>query len=160
MITIKPHHFIDIVTAVGQGQAVFEPHPYGHAVHTVAAAVLADLDTVLCLELGADDICRPCSHCIDGICDDRIDTSYRPQAPSLKREWNLLIDRRWCERLGVVPGERLTARSFCRRLRERAGEITDIYREIPADRTAQRQARLAAGVAILLGEDVGGAAGR
>lgn len=159
MIAIKPHHFVDIVTAVGQGQTAFEPHPYGHAVHTVAAAVLADLDTVLCLELGADDICRPCRHCLDGICDDRIDTSYRPQAPSLKREWNLLIDQRWCERLGVQPGQRLTARSFCRLLRDCAGDITDIYREIPADRTAQRQSRMEAGVAALL-EGGAGLSGR
>ena len=144
-IRIKPHHFIDIVTRVGEGGA-FQPHPYGHAVHTVAARILADADVMLEMELGADDICAPCVHNVDGLCDDRIDTSYRPQAPPLKREWNLRIDRRWCDRLGLRPGERLTARAFCERLRDRAGDITDIYREEPPDRTADRARKLSAGV--------------
>ena len=145
IIRIKPHHFVDIVTRFGEGGA-FQPHPYGHAVHTVAERVLADRDAMLEMELGADDICAPCVHNVDGLCDDEIDTSFRPQAPSLKREWNLRIDRRWCDRLGLQQGDRLTARAFCERLRDRAGDITDIYREEPPDRTAERARKLAAGI--------------
>ena len=151
-IRIKPHHFIDIITALGGGTADFQPHPYGHAVHTVAAAVLADRDAVLEMRLGADDICLPCVHNVDGLCDDTIDISYRPDAPPSKRDWNLLIDRRWCRRLGLAEADRLTARDFCLRLRELAGDITDIYREMPPDRTAQRAAKLREGVAEFLGE--------
>jgi len=33
MIAVKPHHFVDIVTAFGDGCTEFQPHPYGHAVH-------------------------------------------------------------------------------------------------------------------------------
>ena len=146
MISIKPHHFVVIITAFGKGQESFEPHPYGHAVHTVTEQVLGDLDAPLEIELGADAICRPCAHNIDGLCDDTIDTSYRPEAPSSKREWNLLIDRRWCERLAIVQGDRLSARELCERLRERAGDITDIYREIPAHLTADRAANLKKGI--------------
>jgi len=87
------------------------------------------------------------------VCDDTIDTSYRPEAPSSKRQWNLLLDRRWCERLGLSPQQRLTARDLCRLLRDSAGDITDIYREIPPDRTAQRAARLAAGIDRFLQTD-------
>ena len=150
MIAIKPHHFVDIVTAVGGGRTKFEPSPYGHAVHTVAHIILADPDVTLQMELGADDVCAPCVHNIDGICDDTIDTSYRPAAPKSKREWNLLIDRRWCERLGLAQGDTLTAREFCRRVRERAGDIIDIYREIPPEMTAGRQTKLRGGVETLL----------
>ena len=53
----KPHHFVDIVTALGDGGTDFQPHPYGHAVHSVAKELLAHRDVVLCIELGADDIC-------------------------------------------------------------------------------------------------------
>ena len=151
MITIKPHHFVDIITAFGDGRTEFQPHPYGHAVHTVSDRVWRDRATVLEMELGADDICVPCVHNIDGLCDDTIDTSFRPGAPSSKREWNLRIDRRWCERLELEQGGRLTARQFCQRVRDRAGDITDIYREIPADRTAQRAQNLKDGVSRLLG---------
>jgi len=152
IIRIKPHHFVDIITAFGEGRP-FEPHPYGHAVHTVAGRILADPDVALEMELGADDICAPCVHNIAGVCDDTIDTSYRPEAPSSKRQWNLLLDRRWCERLGLSPQQRLTARDLCRLLRDSAGDITDIYREIPPDRTAQRAARLAAGIDRFLQTD-------
>ncbi len=145
VIRIKPHHFVDIITRYGEGGA-FGPHAYGHALHTVAERVLSDRDVTLVLEFGADDICAPCAHNVDGLCNDTIDTSFRPEAPSLKREWNLLLDERWCGRLHLRAGDRLTARRFCELLRERSGEIADIYREIPADRTAARAARLAAGV--------------
>jgi hypothetical protein len=150
MIWIKPHHLVDIVRALGEGCTAFEPHPYGHAVHTVAREVLANRDVMVCMEFGADDICGPCCHNVAGLCDDTIDTSFRPQAPESKRAYNLLIDQRWAERLGVREGDQLTAREFCLLLRDRAGDITDIYRENPATRTAERQAKLAKGVATFL----------
>ena len=151
MIAVKPHHFVDIITSFGSGRRTFEPHAYGHAVHTVSEAVLQDRDAELQMELGADDICRPCSHNINGICDDSIDTSFRPHAAEYKGAWNLLIDYRWCRRLDLKQGDRLTARELCARIRERAGDITDIYREIPPERTAERQAKLAKGLQFFLG---------
>lgn len=150
MISIKPHHLVDIVTALGEGCTEFEPHPYGHAVHTVAQEILASRDVTVRMEFGADDICGPCCHNVEGRCDDTIDTSFRPRAPTSKREYNLLIDQRWAQRLGVQEGDQLTARAFCLRIRNRAGDITDIYRETPAARTAKRQAKLERGVATFL----------
>lgn len=150
MTSIKPHHFVDIVTALGEGRSDPEPHPYGHAVHTVTRQILGDPDVELRMEFGADDICSPCCHNVDGLCDDTIDLSFRPQAPKSKREYNLLIDQRWAERLGIEQGDILTARALCRRIRDRAGDITDIYRETPADRTAARQSKLEKGVAKFL----------
>ena len=150
-IRIKPHHFVDILIALGRGQPEFEPHPYGHAVHSVAARLLDDRDTLLEIEMGADDICRPCVHNVAGQCDDTIDTSFRPEAPASKREYNLRIDRRWLARLGLSEGERLTSREFCRRLRRRLGDLAVIYRELPADRVAERTAALEAGVEQFLG---------
>lgn len=150
MIAIKPHHFIDIVTTYGAGATSFEPHAYGHAVHSVARHILDNRDTELVMELGADDICAPCCHNIEGTCDDTIDTSHRPQAPSSKREWNLIIDKRWCARLGLGPGHRLTARAFCQKLQGLSGDLYDIYREIPTDMTHERHTKLMAGVARFL----------
>ena len=145
VIRIKPHHFVDIIASYGRGEKV-EPHPYGHAVDTLTERILARRDIMLVAELGADNICGPCKHNVNGVCDDVIDTSYRPKAPPRKQDWNLLIDRRWCERLSLLPGERLTARQFCERLRDRAGDITDIYRKIPAEMTAERRKALREGV--------------
>ena len=150
MVSVKPHHFVDVITAFADGCAEFQPHPSGHAVHSVANEILAKREVTLRIEFAADDICRPCRHNVDGLCDDTIDTSFRPQAPSSKREYNLLIDRRWSERLGVRQDDQLTARELCLRIRDCAGDITDIYRENPAGRTAERQAKLQRGVAKFL----------
>jgi len=149
-VSIKPHHFIDIITKFGAGTLVFTPHPYGHAVHSVAEYILNNRDTLLEMELGADDICEPCVHNIDGLCDDTIDTSNRPDAPSSKRAWNLLIDSRWCERLDILQGTILSARQFCELVRDCAGDITDIYREIPPDLTAERARKLNKGIELFL----------
>jgi hypothetical protein len=150
MLAIKPHHFVDIITALGEGRTQFEPHSYGHNVHLVAAEVFANPGVPLRIELGADSICSPCRHNVGGLCDDTMDTSFRPRAPRFKREWNQLIDRRWCERLGLEQDDCLTAREFCLLLRDRAGDITDIYAEVPPERTAQRQSKLTCGITCFL----------
>lgn len=152
MIRIKPHHFVDIITSFSAEDLVFEPSPYGHAVHTISERILQNRNVPLEMELGADDICAPCKYNVNGLCDDTIDTSFRPEAPSSKREWNLIIDRRWCERLGLQQGDRLTAWEFCEQLRDNTGDITDIYREIPMERTAERARRLRAGIKKFLEE--------
>lgn len=118
--------------------------------HSVAKGIIDDRDVCLRIEFGVDDICLPCSHNVDGQCDDTIDTSFRPGAPKSKREYNLLIDHRWSERLGVRQGDLLTARELCSRIRDCADDICDIYRECPPDRIAERQAKLQRGVARFL----------
>jgi hypothetical protein len=152
MINIKPHHFIDIIVAFGEG-VPFEPHPYGHAVHTVARKILKDINSEIKIELGADDICGPCIHNINGLCDDTIDTSFRPLAPKLKREWNLLIDKRWCQCLRLKQGDTLTGTEFCERAEKCLNEIPNIYREIPPERNAQKQSSIKKGLAKLAEED-------
>ncbi|MBN1804926.1 MAG: hypothetical protein JW837_06720 [Sedimentisphaerales bacterium] len=149
-ISIKPHHFVDIISSFGAGERVFKPHPYGHAVHIVSEKIDSDREVYLQIELGIDDICGPCVHNVDGCCDDTIDTSFRLSAPVSKHEYNLLIDKRWCERLGIKQGDRLKAREMCERIRDRMGDITDIYRENPADRTAGRSAKLIKGLEYYL----------
>lgn len=150
MISIKPHHFVDIITAIGDGCTEFMPHPYGHAVHTISAEILVNPDVTLRIELGSDDICAPCRHNIDGDCVDTIDTSFRPQAPESKMAYNLIIDQRWCEQLGLVQNENLTVRQFCLRIRNYTGSLGDIYKEMPSERTAERQEKLIRGITRFL----------
>lgn len=150
VIRIKPHHFVDILTRAGEASPRFEPHPYGHALHTVAERVLRDPETLLRLELGADDICAPCVHNVAGRCDDLIDTTYRPDAPREKQRWNLLIDRRWCERLNLQQRDVLTVRHLARRVQECTASLCSIYRELPADRVTQRLRLLELGLRRLL----------
>ncbi|MCE5250278.1 hypothetical protein LLG96_08665 [bacterium] len=146
ILNIKPHHFIDIITRYGEGTISEKPHPYGHALHLVSARILDNRRIILRIEPGADDICTPCLHNIDGKCNDTIDTSNRPQAPPSKNAWNLLIDRRWCERLEIGAGDIMSAQELCARIRDKAGNITDIYREIPEGLTRERERKLNDGI--------------
>ncbi len=41
MISIKPHHFVDILTALGEGRADRRPHPNGLGVHRATREILA-----------------------------------------------------------------------------------------------------------------------
>ena len=150
-IRIKPHHFLDMLRDFGGGAdmlaAPAEPHPYGHAYAAVGRELWRDPDRLVEMDLGADAVCEPCKHNVNGLCRDTIDTSFRPAAPSSKRVYNLLIDDRWCERLEVSRGMRMTAREFVERVRERIGEdIADIYREMPPESNADREAKLREGV--------------
>ncbi len=146
VILIKPHHLVDIIRALGGERIALKPHPYGHNLHGVAEKLFADRDAVLQMELGVDEICQPCIHNVNGACSDVIDTTFRPQAPRSKQEWNLIIDRRWCQALGVADGDRITARHFCERLRQQIDRMTDIYREVPRERVAARAEQLSRGL--------------
>jgi len=150
MISIKPHHFIDIITSFGTGHRTFQAHPCGHAVHIVSEQILNDREICLKMELGIDDICKPCVHNVGGVCSDNIDTSYRPSAPSSKNDWNLLIDQRWCQRLGIEQGAQYNAHNLCELIRVKMGDITDIYHEIPGHMTAKRNVNLVKGLEYYL----------
>lgn len=149
-IRIKPHHLVDIISALGAGPPVLGPSPYGHALHTVTVRVLEDPDALVLIELGADDICAPCMHNVSGRCDDAIDTSYRPAAPTSKGAYNLLVDRRWCDRMQLRQGDTLTVRGFCERLLASVGDISGVYREEAGSYIVDKARDIRTGVGRLL----------
>ena len=108
-MNLRPHHLIDIITHYGN-DVEFIPHPYGHAVHTVAAQVLSHLVVVVEFVLGADDICAPCQHLQpDGRCDDVL---RQLAAPVPKQAYNDELDGRLFSFFGITPGVRMTVRQF------------------------------------------------
>lgn len=147
---IKPHHMVDIICSFGRGKKDFNPHPFGHAVHTVAETVFNNPDVNFYIELGIDTICRPCKYNTGDKCSGTIDTSFRPLAPKSKNEWNLLIDKRWCKKLGLKQGDLLTARQFGRLLEEKAMDVSDIYCEFAPDRILNKQQSIEKGVRSFL----------
>lgn len=105
---LRPHHLLDIISAYGF-DTVLEPHPYGHAVHTVAQTVLPNVEMEVEFIVGADDICKPCKHLQpNGLCDD---TLY-PDTLASKQEYNDAIDRRLFAYLGFNIGTIMTIRQF------------------------------------------------
>jgi hypothetical protein len=106
---LRPHHLLDIVNSIGHGEK-FSPHPYGHALHLVAKAVLADVDRKVQFVVGADDICKPCKHLkADGLCDDVAATRTGTMP---KQEYNDQLDRRLLKVLDFREGAVMTVREY------------------------------------------------
>jgi len=120
---LRPHHTIDIVSSYGRG-AEFKPSAYGHAVHTVAAVILADLDTQVEFIVGADEICQPCKHLKpDGLCDDVLSNLDPPLS---KQEYNDDLDRRLFAHFGIEPGTVMTVRQYLEMVNEHVPGIEAI----------------------------------
>jgi len=141
---LRPHHLLDIITQHG-ADVPFVPHPYGHAVHTVAEAVLADPDVTIEFVVGADDICAPCKHLIAGRCDDVLS---QLDPPLSKQDYNDDLDRRVLRHLGMDEGEELTSRKFVAIVREHLPGIAEVCAH-PNEDSAERLARLTAGLSAL-----------
>lgn len=130
----RPHHLIDIISQIGAG-AEFAPHAYGHAVHIVAQRVLEDPDLTVAFVVGADDICEPCVHLVDGWCDDVLS---QLDPPVSKQDYNDDLDRRLLEFLGIAEGEAMTFRDYLTRIRENFDGIEEICSHPGEDPTSRR----------------------
>jgi hypothetical protein len=106
---LRPHHVLDIISDHGHG-VEFKPHPYGHAVHTVAGAILSNLELEVEFVIGADEICRPCTHLhADGRCDDVL---HQLDPPISKQRYNDDLDARLFGYLGLMSSRVITIRKY------------------------------------------------
>lgn len=139
---LRPHHLIDIITDYGHG-VEFGPHPYGHALHLVAARVLNDLSMEVEFVLAADDICSPCLHLQpNGLCDDVLSQLAEPIS---KQAYNDGLDSKLFSYLGMEPGMRLTQRRFLERVSQHVPGIERVCTH-PGEQEADRHQGLAAGL--------------
>jgi hypothetical protein len=106
---LRPHHILDIITRYGQN-IQFKPHPYGHALHTIAKKMIDDSNLKIKLIIGADDICQPCKHLLSsGYCSDVL---HQLNPPLSKQDYNDDLDRRLLSYLNLVPETVLTLREY------------------------------------------------
>jgi hypothetical protein len=149
IMRIKPHHFVDILVAWGEGTRAFAPHPYGHMLHAVAERAWRERDLTLEFTAGADEICTPCMHNIGGACDDGLDPAMHGGEAS-KGAYNRALDGRWMERLGLAEGQKMRAEDYCLLLRDRSGDIGPIYPAQGNDENEARKKALLKGVSEYL----------
>jgi hypothetical protein len=110
---LRPHHLLDILSDFGHGVR-HQPHPYGHALHSVADRIFSDLDQEVLFVIAADDVCRPCRHLRpDGKCDDVL---HPPSAIASKQAYNDALDRRLWGYLGLAASQRMSVREFLLRV--------------------------------------------
>ncbi len=131
---LRPHHVLDIISGYGHGTE-FKPHPYGHAVHTVAAAILTNLGLEIEFVVGADEICRPCRHLRpDGQCDDVL---HQLDPPVSKQKYNDDLDRRLIDCLGLTTSGTTTIREYLEGVVKHLPGIEEICTHPGEDRKAR-----------------------
>ena len=120
---LRPHHVLDIVCGYGHDQE-FRPHEYGHAVHTVAQSIIADIDQRVEFVVGADQICKPCKHLgADGQCHDVL---HQLNPPIPKQEYNDSLDNQLFEFLGLTGRNVMTMREYLEIVSHRVPGIEQI----------------------------------
>lgn len=133
-VTIKPHHFMDIIKLHGGGFEHFVPDPaMGHDFCRIGNLILSNPEQGLYLTIEGDDICRPCrfyqGHCIDLIHD--------LPGITLKDDYNRMLDSRILE-LYKLTDDSYTARSLCKTLYHQADLIFEVWQEEPANAAEKR----------------------
>ena len=144
VVLARPHHLIDIICQHGAGMQ-FRPHPYGHAQHAVAGKVIGDQTTMVQFVVGADDICSPCKHLVEGRCDDVLGQCDPPRS---KQEYNDDLDVRLLEHLGIAEGEAMTFRRYLQRIRDRLAGLAEVCSH-PGEDAGERLTNLKAGLSEL-----------
>lgn len=142
-LRLRPHHLLDIVAAHGAGRAFLDPHPYGHALASVAARVLADLEVVVEFICAADDICAPCRYLVNGTCTDDI---KRFDPPVSKQVYNDALDRRLFSHLKLAELATMTVRKFLALVRHRLEGIEAIWEGNPGEVVQQKKSDLESGL--------------
>jgi len=142
MMTLRPHHLLDILSRFERGK-VPEPADSGNAVHVVTRRVGRGLHQKVRFVVGPDDICAPCSNLrADGSCT-RILDRHNPPVPM--DEYNDPLDRRILAYLGVEAGSVMTLGEFLRLINARAPGIEAVCTHPTQDR-AERLAGLIRGL--------------
>ncbi len=139
-VAMRPHHFVDILRQLGAGRE-FAPSPYGHAVHSVAGALLDRPDTLLLLVNRCDDVCAPCIHNKNGVCDD-----YLSDRRMSKHDFNTALDARLFAHLKLEEAVSLSAMDFAGVLRDRLADPTAVWTDVSGEEARMRLSMMLRGI--------------
>lgn len=150
MLSMKPHHFMDIMKLYGNGIEVFVPDAaMGHDFHLVANEILVNPLLPLRLTCGADSICAPCLHLGEKRqCMDCLENHY--SGLTSKEAWNRRIDQRIFRYAHLQEAEMYSAYELCRHLYDCKERIAAVWREEPAEQCRRRYTAFCQGAARYL----------
>jgi hypothetical protein len=138
-ITIKPHHYLDILKLYGGGIENFVPDEvYKHDFYHVGNIILCNPHIILNLRIGADTICKTCIFSKNGVCTDYVQMIDDKKVK--KEEWNKTIDQRILKNIGLKEGVEITALALCFLYLDKLKPsiIREIWAERPTTETEQR----------------------
>ena len=145
MLTIKPHHFMDIIKLHGAGLDAFVPDTaYGHAFYQVGNCILQNHAVPMRLTLGCDDICAPCKYknAANGACTD---TLLDLPGYTQKEAYNQMLDARIVQILHLDLEKPYTAEAFCALLAQHTDLVFAVWDIEPSHTTQRRHTLFCAG---------------
>lgn len=149
IMKIKPHHFMDIIKLHGAGLMHFVPdEKMGHDFYQVGNEVLKNPQLELCLTIEADDICKPCKVCQDGVCID----SLSGIADFTKKDlYNKELDRRIINLHQLDEAHSYTAQQLCKIFLSNDSFIFEVWQEEQEEATSRRHELFVKGAKQYLG---------
>lgn len=136
-ITIKPHHFMDIIKLYGSGIEVFVPdEKMNHDFYKIANLILKHHGILLNLTIEADDICAPCIMCSGHTCTDQLHSI--PDFDS-KDAYNHLLDSRIMEQFQLDGKKKYETDYLCSVMLKHYDCIDTIWQEEKDEITQKRK---------------------
>lgn len=113
MLTIKPHHFIDIIKLYGGGIEIFrEDKVYKHDFARVANEIINNKNIDIKITTHNDDICIPCKY--SSYLDVCTDTITHIEGIDLKNDWNKILDERIIKYANLSLNKTYSATELCK----------------------------------------------
>ena len=135
MITLRIHHFYDIIRDFGRNTG-FRPHPYGHSYHKIAEAVWNNPNLYIKIISEADDTCTGCMHLKGKSCNDFI---YHREDFRSKEKFNDHIDGKIMKVCSINENDVFSVTELCRKARLYLDNIIWIYEGNDPDHTESRK---------------------
>lgn len=139
---LRVHHFFDIIRDFGSGKEIL-PHPHGHGYHKIAEEIRVNPDMEFTLLVASDEICKGCSHLIDGICDDII--THRIDFKG-KEDFNNHLDKQIMDVFGFEKTEKYSPKLLCKIAHKYLDKLEFIYSGNDAGHTQKRKENVILGL--------------
>ena len=135
-ITIKPHHFLDIIKLHGAGLEQFIPdEKMGHDFYRIGNLILNDKGIRIKLTTGKDDICTPCKYCQNSKCIDKL-TAIKGYTE--KDTYNKTLDERMIKYFNLDLNKEYTAYELCSIYLSNNELIYKVWQEEDNEKTDKR----------------------
>lgn len=136
VLTIRIHHFFDIIRDLRTGSKMEANNSYKHSYHLVANTLRDSPDMKMKIVVDLDSVCDGCIHNKEGKCDDPLTIK---EGFTMKNDYNNYLDRRILEKLTLSEGDVVTPREICKTANIYIDNICQIYEIDPKEEIDARK---------------------
>jgi len=124
IMTIRIHHFFDIIRDLRTGEKIMPDTNYKHSYHSVANTLRDSPDIKMKIVVGTDSVCNGCIHNVNGKCDDPLTIK---QGFTMKHDYNEWLDKRILGIYNLSEGKVITPEKICKSADKYIDNINEIY---------------------------------